>query len=461
VNILTYFTGAKPVVYEDGLPGGLRIWALITVTLGITLAIMDGTVANVALPTIGRAFSVSPASSIWIVNAYQLSLVMCLLPFAAVGEIVGYRRVYLLGLALFTTASLFCATSTSLTELTLARIVQGVGGAAIMSVNLALIRYIFPASKMGWAIGMNAMVAAIASTIGPTIASAVLWLGSWPFLFLINVPFGAAAFVLGYRALPFSHKRSGVFDWRSAFLCAVTFGTTVLIAILIGHQVRVAFVVAVIVVAAILAYQLIRRQRAVTAPMLPLDLFKIPLFSLSIATSICAFAVQMLTYVSLPFYYQLNLGFSAVHAGLLLAAWPLALACVASLSGRAADRYSPALLGCVGMTVLAIGLFLMAMLPGHASVGNVLWRMGLCGIGFGIFQPANNRAIMWAGPKNRSGAASGMLGTARVLGQSLGAAVAGFCLQMGGSHGAYLGVCCGSAIAMLAAMVSLLRARIR
>ena len=159
------------IEHADGLPQPQRNWAILTIALGLVMSVIDGSIANVALPTIAGALHASPAFSIWIVNGYQLAITISLLPLASLGEIIGYRRVYLAGLVLFTLASLFCALSHTLLLLTVARIVQGFGAAGIMSVNAALVRYTYPRALLGRGIGINALVVAISAAVGPTVAA--------------------------------------------------------------------------------------------------------------------------------------------------------------------------------------------------------------------------------------------------------------------------------------------------
>src|SRR5947209_12235546 len=210
--------------HADGLPLPQRNWAILTIALGIVMAVVDGAIANVALPTIARDLDASPAFSIWIVNGYQLAVTISLLPLASLGEIVGYRRVYLVGLVLFTFASAFCALAHTLPLLTIARIVQGFGAAGIMSVNAALVRFTYPRRLLGRGIGLNALVVAFSAAVGPTIAAGILAVGSWPWLFAINVPLGVVTLAFGWRSLTHTELAGRSFDWQSAGLLAMTFG---------------------------------------------------------------------------------------------------------------------------------------------------------------------------------------------------------------------------------------------
>ena len=212
------------IEHIDGLPQPQRNWAILTIALGLVMAVMDGAIANVALPTIARDLDASPAFSIWIVNGYQLAITISLLPLASLGEIIGYRRVYLAGLVLFTLASLFCATAHTLPLLMVARILQGFGAAGIMSVNMALVRYIYPRDLLGRGIGINAMVVAVSAAVGPTVAAAILAVGTWPYLFAVNVPLGIVTLVIGWPSLPHTMPAGHAFDWQSAALSAITFG---------------------------------------------------------------------------------------------------------------------------------------------------------------------------------------------------------------------------------------------
>src|ERR1700744_3235183 len=208
---------AKPatVAAPDGVPKPQRMWPIVTIGLGLTLAVLDGGIANVALPTIAREVNTSPANSIWVVNAYQLAVTICLLPLSSLGEIYGYRRIYQAGLVLFTLASLACSLSSSLSTLIFARMLQGLGAAGIMSVNSALIRFIYPRRWLGRGVGLNATVGSIASALGPSVPSVILAVAPWPWLFAVNVPLGVLGAFIALRALP-DTPRSGVrFDGGS------------------------------------------------------------------------------------------------------------------------------------------------------------------------------------------------------------------------------------------------------
>lgn len=441
----------------DGLPMPHRIWAVVTVATGIIMAVLDGAIANIALPGIATDLHATAASSIWVVNAFQLTITVSLLPLAALGDIVGYRRTYMVGLGIFTVASLLCALSGSLLALTLARVLQGFGAAGIMSVNAALVRFIYPRHMLGRGMGINAMVVAVSSTIGPSVASAILSLGPWPWLFAVNVPLGVVALAMGWRYLPFTPLSGHRFDWTSAALSAATFGLFIIGVDSFSHGVAALEGALEIALAAVTAFVLVRRQDGVPAPLLPVDLLRIPIFGLSVCTSLCSFCAQALALVSLPFYFHDTLGHSQVATGLLMTPWPVLVTITAPLAGRLADRYPAGLLGGVGMAAFAIGLAAMALLPAHPSAADIGWRMAVCGFGFGLFQSPNNRAMVSSAPRHRSGGAAGALATARLLGQTTGAALVALVFGLLGVHGTTATLVLAACFAAAAAGVSCLR----
>jgi DHA2 family multidrug resistance protein-like MFS transporter len=441
---------------DDGLPTPQRYRAILAIALGIMLAVLDGAIANVALPTIARDLKTSDAGSIWVVNAYQLVIVMSLLPLSSAGDLYGYRRVYRVGLAVFTVFSLGCALSGSLAQLTLTRVLQGFGAAGIMSVNSALLRFIYPRSQLGRGLSNNALVVALSAALGPSIASAILSVAPWQWLFAVNVPIGIAA-LLASRDLPETPRAPRRYDAGSAVLNALFFGPLIIGIDGIGHEEDTVFVVATLIVAAASGALLVLRQLSRAAPLLPIDLLQIRLFRLSIGTSICSYTAQMMAYVAMPFYLQNVFGRTQVETGFLMTSWPVMLALMAPIAGRLADRHPAGILGGIGLAILAGGLLALAGLPAGAASWDIVWRMAVCGFGFGIFQSPNNRAIIGSAPRERTGGASGMLGTARLLGQTVGAALVAAIFGLWPSAGTTTALLVASGFAASAALVSSLR----
>ncbi|WP_321969017.1 MFS transporter [Paraburkholderia tropica] len=443
----------------DGLPPRQQVIAMVTIAISLTLALLDSAVANVALPMIAVDMHSGASTAIWVVNGYQLALAVCLLPFATLGEKHGYRTVYKAGLMLFTLSSLACAFSHSMLALTLSRVLQGVGAAGIMSVNTALVRYIVPRSRLGSAIGINAMVAGTAATLGPTVAGAILSVASWPWLFVINVPLGLVAMALARRNLPDNDRSMRSFDLAGALLGALSIGMLITSVESLGHGMKWQAVVAQLVICVVAGTLLIRKESRIALPQFPFDLLRIPVFALSLCTSVGAFAAQMMAYVALPFFLHGSLGYPPAMVGLLMTPWPLLTGLVAPIAGRLSDRVSPGLLGGIGLAALSTGLVCLAWMPETPRPFDIAWRMMLCGAGFGLFQSPNNRTIIGAAPKSRSGAASGMLGTARLTGQSLGTALVALALGALQLQGVLPGLLCAAVLAGCACVISLLRIR--
>ncbi|MDB5775700.1 MAG: multidrug transporter [Herbaspirillum sp.] len=445
---------------HDGLENPERIWAVVALMLAVVMATLDSAIANTALPNIALDIHATPAASVWIVNAYQLAMIATLLPFAALGEVMSYRRVYLFGITLFTVASLVCALAESLPLLVFGRVLQGVGASAVMGINTALLRYIYPSRLLGRGLGLNAMAVAISFAVGPPIASVILSLGPWPWLFAINVPMGLLALACGLRTLPRTEMAKHGFDPVMALLTAATFGLLMLGLGEAAHQAGFGIVGAEIGAAFVFGFLLLRRQAGHPAPMLPVDLFRFPAFSLSALTAVFTFGSQSLAFVSLPFYFEEILHRSAVETGFLMTPWPVVVAIMAPIAGRLSDRYPPGILGSIGTALLALGLVSLAMLPPHPDVWDICWRMAICGGGFGFFQAPNLRAIMSSAPATRSGSASGVIGMARLFGQTSGAALVALLFLMFGMHGSAYSLLAGAMFAAAAAVVSVMRLRV-
>jgi MFS transporter, DHA2 family, multidrug resistance protein len=414
---------------SDGLPVPARYWSALAIWVALTMAILDSAIANVALPTIARDLSSAPAESIWVISAYQLTIVVSLLPLAALGAVITYRRVFLGGVIAFTIASLGCTLVHSLPALVAARALQGFGAAGIMSVNGALLRFTYPHKELGRGVGLNAVVVSIAAAVGPTVASGVLAIASWQWLFAINLPFGILALVLGRRALP-ENPTAGRLDTVSTLLNMATFGLLFTGADVLTRG-GVAWLGGIeLVGAAVTGSLLVLRARGQEFPLAPIDLLRSRVFSLSVATSIASFTAQMLAFVSMPFYLQGALHRTQVETGLLMTPWPCAVGLSALIAGRLSDRLPAAILSGIGLILLAAGLALLGLLDGSASALDVAWRMAICGFGFGFFQAPNNRMLLSSAPVSRSGAAGGMLATARLTGQATGATVAAICFRV-------------------------------
>ncbi len=447
-----------PAAATEPAPGVDRR-ALVAILLGVALASLDTAIANTALPVIAADLQARPAAAIWVINAYQLTVVACLLPFAALGDLIGPRRIYLGGLAFFTLSSLACALAGSLPALTAARAFQGIGAGALMSVNIALIRMVYPGSRLGRGVGLNALVVGVSFAVGPSVASLLLGIASWPWLFGINVPLGLVALAFALPALPRAARRDHRFDPLTAVLTALTFATLIGALGAAAQREPLPWVLLSLAAVAVFGTLLLRRQAGHPAPMLPVDLLRRPVFALSVLTALAAFATQGLAFVALPFFFEGELRFDPVVTGLLMTPWPIVVALVAPVAGRLSDRHPPGLLGGIGLAILGAGMASLALLPAAPRVADICVRMAVCGIGFGFFQSPNLRALMSSAPPERSGGASGMVGMARLTGQASGAALVALCFGVAGVRGPVWALGLGAGFASLAAVASVARLR--
>jgi len=433
----------------DGLPPAARRVAMSTMAMAVTMTVLDTSLSNIALPAIGRDLGASPAATVWVVNAYQLSVAMSLLPLAALGDRLGYRRIYLAGLVIFILGALGAALAPNLPTLIAMRVFCGLGGAGIMSVNSALVRFIYPRALLGRGMATNSLVVATGLASGPTIAALILAVLPWPFLFALNVPIGLIAFTLSLRTLPETERTSHPFDWPSVALYGVTVAAFILGLGGLGHGEGPLRIGLELLLALAAGTWLVLRQRGRPAPMLPLDLFGIRLFRLSVLTAICIHCAQTIAFLALPFWFVYATHASQAGTGMLMTPWPLMVVFVAPVAGKLSDRYPAGLLGGLGLMVMMCGLLAMLALPADAGFWNTAWRMAMCGLGFGFFQTPNNRALIGSAPRERSGAASGMLSTARLTGQTTGGALMAVVFGLTAAHGGTIaqGASTGVAIA--------------
>jgi DHA2 family multidrug resistance protein-like MFS transporter len=440
---------------DEGLPAPQRYFALAAVLAAMVLVVLDGAIANVALPTIAGALQVSPGASVWVVTGYQLALVIAILPCAALGESLGYRAVFVGGVVLFTAASALCALSPSLPWLVAARFIQGLGGASLMALGVALLRFTYPPRLLGAVIGWNSLTIALSAAVGPTVGAAIISVASWPWLFAVNLPVGAVV-LLTSRALPKPRGNARKLDLISVALNAGTFGSLVLATELMIARPWPGS--ALLVVAFICLVALICREMPRQAPLIPLDLLRDGSFRISVIASVCCFAGQMASYIALPFYLQHGLGQDAFTTGLYMTPWPLTVAFAGPISGRLADRVSTAWLCAAGGVCLASGLALACAWPLQDDLLPIVPFTMLSGLGFGFFQVPNNRNMFISAPRERSGAAGGMQGTARLVGQTVGAVIMTMLFSLVSLESApRIGLAIAALLALVGGLVSVLR----
>lgn len=449
----------------DGLRAPKLYYAVIAVFCGIFLSVQSASICNVALPGMAAQLGITSQDSIWIVNAFQLAIVMLLLPFASMGELWGYRRIYIWGVAVFTAGSLMCAVSASFPMLVVSRVVQGIGAAMNMAVNTSIVKLIYPRRLLGQGIGLNATVVAIASVSGPALSSAILSVASWPWLFAVNIPVGLLTFFMAMKFLPENpvHVPGRKFDWHEAVLNALTFGLFIGCIEAFSHEVPLKYVMTGIALLLVIGSVYVRMETGRRYAMLPFDLLRIPIFTTSVVTSILSFTAQMLVMIGMPFMLTHTFGFDAVGSGLMMTAWPVVIIFVAPLSGWLLNRIHPGILGGLGMCLMVAGCLLLAFVPEDTGHVGIVWRLMLCGAGFGLFQSPNNHLLLTSAPAERTGSASGMLAMARLTGQTTGAALVALMFHLfgdGGSHDAMLLAACVSACAVVCSFLRLKERRV-
>lgn len=444
----------KPGEPIEGLPPGRRGMAALALALGLMLAVLDATMINVGLPSIAESLNESASTVVWVVNAYSLTVAMTLLPMAAIGERIGFKRLFHYGLITFVLAALASALAPNLPTLLISRIFQGLGGSAIMCLFGALVRHIYPPSLIGRGIGLNALTVAVSSVMGPSIGSFILSITTWHWIFFFSVPMGLLT-LLGVRYLPDVAPLKSRFDWQAAMLSMSTIGLFIVgIDYLMGATWHG---IALIAVAGLIGVALVRRSSKQAAPLVPVDLFRIPAMRYALAASASTFAGQMATMVSLPFYLQITLERSQLSVGFLMAGWPAGAAVIALIAGRLSDRYSVALLCALGAGSMALGLLGVVLMPASISDAWLFAAMLLSGIGFGFFQTPNNRVLIGSAPRHRAGALGGLQATTRVFSQTFGAAIVSLVFGLGLSSGPMLGLVVAIFFSLIAVTVNIVR----
>jgi DHA2 family multidrug resistance protein-like MFS transporter len=375
-------------------------------------------------------------------------LIMTVLPLSALGDRIGHRTLYQYGQIIFVVATLLCFVAQSLPFLLLIRGFQALGVAATSSVSSALIRSIYPQSLLGRGIGLNTIVAATSASIAPTVGGLLLSVTSWHWLFAITVPLALLAMLIGRKALPDPQRRDQPYDVVAALMCAAMFGFAVLgleSEVRGGLSIRSAALIALAIVVGIV---FVRRETRQAQPILPIDLLRQKQIALASIGSLAASTGAMTVMLTLPFRLQQGLAYSPAEAGLVLGAWPLVMMVAAPASGMLSDRVPAGWLGTIGMTIAIAGMTCLAFLPASPNHADIIWRIALAGVGYGLFYSPNARQIIGSAPIERAAAAGALTQTTRMTGLVLGSTTAAALLA--GGHGA------GSSPPLLAAALALL-----
>ncbi len=404
-------------------------WAVFALAAtGAFMTTLDSSIVNISLPSIARAFGVPLSGAVeWVIIGYLVVIASTLLTAGRLADIIGRKPIFVAGIAIFTLGSAICGAAPSLGILIAARGFQGLGGALLFSVNIAMLTHAFSAHERGRALGYNAVLVALGISIGPTLGGIITEYLTWHWIFYLNVPIGIVVAVAGCFILtePLHHGQ-GRFDPAGAILLALGMASLIL-GLSFGQEwgwtsprlIASVLIGAAALVAAILV------ERRVTDPILDLTLFKNRVFaSANISFILCMLALFAVGFL-LPFYFEQLRGFSTIESGLLLTPLSLTLAVVAPISGSLADHVGSRWLASIGLAIACVGLVLLSQLDAHSSLWDIIWRLMVTGLGQGLFQAPNTRALMGAAPPDKQGVASSLLSTGRVIGQSLSVALAG------------------------------------
>ncbi len=406
---------------------GRKWWVMAAVAIGVFLSTIDGSIVNVALPTLARSLNASFASIQWVVLAYLLTLSTLMLVAGRLADMYGKKRLFALGFVVFTLGSLACGLSTSSTWLVLSRVIQGLGASLLMALGGAIVTEVFPRQERGRALGLVGLMVAVGLISGPTIGGLLLGIFPWRAIFFVNLPLGILGTALVWFAVPESRpKNSEGFDYRGAAWAFVTL-SALLLAVTLGPRLTSprSWILGLGLTSILGAIGFARTELRHPHPLLDLRLFAAPGLTVNVGTAIITFFASSGLVFLLPFYLQDVQGRSPSMAGVLLVVSPLLMGLASPLSGWLSDRLGVRPLTTLGLALLSLGYFLVGTLRLDTGAFGYIMRVMWIGLGMGIFQAPNNSAIMGAVPRERLGVASGIVSLTRTFGQTTGVAVVG------------------------------------
>lgn len=408
---------------EGGLPLERRIGAVVAVSAGSLLWTFDLNVANIALPAISKEMGLEPFEAVSVVTMYNLVLAMALLPFAAIGDTIGYRRVFVSGLILYVVGAVGCQIATTFPLLLAARIVQALASALVISVSLGLIRNIWPPSMLGRGMGINTLASAGGAALAPVVGGFLIDAVSWQSAFAAAMPMVLLALPLA-RLLPELERLPQAYDKVGAFLCAATFGLLILGLQLFSTKNSWPIAVGLVSAGAAVAVLFVWHELKVSLPVLPVDLLQHSSLTLTLSAGFLATLAVTFLMLHLPFELH-RLGYSAAVIGTMIAPYVFASLVAAPAAVMISDKISPNVIGLCGLLMGTLASFAFITLPGDLSYFDIAWRTGVAGFGFSAFLATNGRIMVAAAPRARVAGASSLLGTTRKFGAALGAAAFG------------------------------------
>lgn len=398
-----------------------RWWILLIVVISPFMATLDSSIVNVALPTIAQELNADMASIEWVVTSYLIVISGTILVFGRLGDIKGKSNIFKWGFIIFTIGSLLCGLSGTLTMLVLSRVVQGVGAAATMANNQGIITHVFPAQERGRALGISATAVALGTMIGPPLGGFIVSAFKWQYIFLINIPVGIIAIIMGMKILPNGAKKDESIDFKGAIL----FGLSIVLLFYTlskGQQIGYGdpMIIFSFIMAVVLFVLFILLERSLVHPLLELSIFKNTLFSISIFCAFISFISISSTNIIQPFYLQNVLKLSPSSTGLIMMIYPLILSVVAPMSGHLSDKIGSEFLTFLGLCFTITGLFLMSTLNEVTPISTMAIYIGILSVGNGLFQSPNNSLVMSTVSKNKLGIAGSVNAFVRNLGMVTG-----------------------------------------
>lgn len=446
--------GRRIAVGTEGVPKPQRYWAVTAILLAITISVMDASIANLALPTISKALDIPPHLSIWVVNAYLVTLIATTIPLSALGERVGFIYMFRGGIIIFMCGSILCALSTNLPMLITGRVINGLGGAVMMSIFGAMMRHIYPPKEIANGISINAMMVGVTAVLSPGLGAFILAISSWQWIFVFAIPLCLISLLFS-RFLPKVAAITSPYDYQSAILNVITLGCLITGLDLVTNSTPLGL--ALLTIAIISGSLLWHRSAKQAAPLFPVDLFRISTFKYAVIVSTLCFGAASAAMLSLPFFYENTIGLNTQTVGMLFMAWPIGSTLMARPSARLSAKYPASILAAIGSCIMLSALVALTFLAKDAWLGYFAICMFCCGLGFGFIQTPNNKTILLSTPLNRSGATGAMQSGARVFGQSVGAAFVAICFHLSANHGVYFALIISIVAVAISALINLIR----
>ena len=412
---------------------GHRYAVLLIVLVAVLMAVIDGTVVNIALPTMTRYFAVDLADSEWTVTAYLITMTSLLIVFGKVSEYIGRARLFFVGIIVFTASSLACGLSGSLSQLIFFRVLQGTGAAMLFSISSALIFETTPVSERGRAMGYLGSTVAIGSIAGPVVGGLVVDSLGWEYIFFINIPIGILLTITAIRYLRFDQKQAEQFslDWQGAVMMTAGFVFLILaLGNLADDTVITPVTVFFFVASAALFVLFVRNERHCLTPLVDLSIFECRKFSRPLLALLLVFIANFMIMIVGPFYFEGVLNYRPAQVGLVFLISPALIMVVSPFAGTLFDRYRSRYLGVFGMMVVALACAMFSYFTLTQNVPYLLLAFVLAGIGNGFFQSPNNTVLMSVLPKEKIATASSVTATARNLGMALGVSFGSILLSL-------------------------------